>query len=400
MGRQKEVNSLLVAIFALELQVCKIVSDLIQIDNISIILVTSVLLLLCINNKKISLNKLSIIIYFGICVFFTVSFLLYEYQYVSEHFFYYIFFGTSALVISSVKNVDYILILKYAVYISVIRSIFYVLFEMNNMRYLASLIDKSIDWSYDRLQMQLAFEFMQIAIIAIVVIAFRNRVSDSKLFLASTLICVIVSMKVILIDCWTRGALVGIGATIIIILIWKRSRSGLEIVCIALCAILFVINLEPLLLSVNSFLVSKGINIRALTKSISLFSNNNVTNNRVELYVEAVELFLSSPIFGTGIGYFEKRTGIAYVHNIFLQSLCEMGIIGFITVTRVIYKNIKIVLYKKNSEIDIFINTLFLMSFFTLLTSGTYWSTPIFWLYFFVMLQQHKNTYRRLIKRE
>lgn len=388
---QRKINSLLIAMFILELQICEIITDIYSMDNISVIVVVLILVLFCVNNQKFVFNKLSVIAYIGICIFFLLSFLLNGYQYVGDSFIYFLFFGTVAFLISSTKNIDYISILRYAVYISGLRSIFYLLFEQNNLSRLARLIDNNLDWSYDLLQMHIAFEFMQIAIISIVVLVFRNEISNSKFFFVCLLLSLIISLKVILIDCWTRGALVGVAGTIVILLLWKRSRSGLEIMFFILCAFYLIANLESILIDFNTFLISKDINIRALTKSISLNSRGNVTNNRVALYLEAIDIFLESPIVGTGIGYFEKRTGTKYVHNIFLEIMCEMGIVGIGMIGTIILKNIRIIFDKKYSAMDICITVIFLMSFFCLLTSGTYWTTPVFWMFFFIMLQNYRK---------
>jgi O-antigen ligase len=51
---------------------------------------------------------------------------------------------------------------------------------------------------------------------------------------------------------------------------------------------------------------------------------------RLNNYHLATQLFLQHPYLGIGIGGFNYSTGIIYVHNIFLEILCEFGIVGLI----------------------------------------------------------------------
>jgi len=68
----------------------------------------------------------------------------------------------------------------------------------------------------------------------------------------------------------------------------------------------------------------------------------DVTSGRTKLYAWAIQLFLNNPIKGVGWGYFRRtvvgeitiRTTLD-VHNIYLQLLCETGIIGFLIFTTI-----------------------------------------------------------------
>ena len=67
-----------------------------------------------------------------------------------------------------------------------------------------------------------------------------------------------------------------------------------------------------------------------------LFEGEDISNGRSILYLRAWELFLEKPILGIGWEQFSKlNAGILIkgiespVHNIYLQLLCETGIIGF-----------------------------------------------------------------------
>ena len=71
-----------------------------------------------------------------------------------------------------------------------------------------------------------------------------------------------------------------------------------------------------------------------------LLAGQDITSGRTELYTQALNLFFSSPIFGIGWGQFAcyvtpefkalHGQDVMNVHNIYLEFLCEVGIIGAI----------------------------------------------------------------------
>lgn len=68
-----------------------------------------------------------------------------------------------------------------------------------------------------------------------------------------------------------------------------------------------------------------------------VMTGEDVSSSRSMIYLYAITLFQQSPIFGIGWGCFRKMTlgnitwvNTVEVHNIYLQLLCETGIVGFI----------------------------------------------------------------------
>lgn len=66
---------------------------------------------------------------------------------------------------------------------------------------------------------------------------------------------------------------------------------------------------------------------------------NDITSGRVDLYTRALDDFRQSPLWGCGWGYYKRKYSYIYsyvgegfymdVHNIYIQLLCETGILGF-----------------------------------------------------------------------
>lgn len=60
-----------------------------------------------------------------------------------------------------------------------------------------------------------------------------------------------------------------------------------------------------------------------------LQGGEDISSGRTELYVEAWKAFQDYPIFGIGLGQFGSYAGVEhYVHNTYLQVLCEQGVFG------------------------------------------------------------------------
>jgi O-antigen ligase len=67
-------------------------------------------------------------------------------------------------------------------------------------------------------------------------------------------------------------------------------------------------------------------------------------NTRLKLWEDANKLFQNSPIFGVGYQMFPSYVdlhGLKNVHNYFMQTLCEMGIIGLFALIYIFYTAFK-----------------------------------------------------------
>ena len=388
---RKKVNSFLIAIFVLEVQVCQIIADIVYVKNISVVLMMLISVTYLVNNRKLRYSKWAILTYLAIYVWLALSIIINGFQYVLEQLLFYTVFGTVAfLLITNEEMISFIKSLEYMCYISFVRAIFYIIFEMDNLRNLAQAIDNSTNWSYDSVQMKIAFEFMQIMILFLIVAVHFVRFNTSIVNIGITIFTILVSVKAIFIDCWTRGAVVGVIGACLVIFLWKRKKAGIGII-VALSLITIVyLNLKGILIAVNDFFLSRGITIRSINKTLILLSKGNVSNNRSDLYREAIHVFLREPILGNGVGYYEKIKGI-YVHNILLQVMCELGLIGAIGIIVWGYQVFMVLWNKIDTEISIFGVAVYTMTYFTLLSSGDYWSTPIFWMSFFFIINHYKK---------
>lgn len=72
---------------------------------------------------------------------------------------------------------------------------------------------------------------------------------------------------------------------------------------------------------------------------VRMFSGSDITNGRLPLYRLALEKFYEHPLFGIGWGEYKYQYALSGIsgtqpimetHNVYLQVLCESGIIGFL----------------------------------------------------------------------
>lgn len=126
---------------------------------------------------------------------------------------------------------------------------------------------------------------------------------------------------------------------------------------------------------------SWNLQISSVQKMYRLFQAENITNNRIELYQYAWNGFLSSPLWGHGVGGFSINHG-GWIHNFVLQVLYEGGIILFAVIIIPLVRSVTYFLKKENLSSEDY--SLFVLLFCTsiprLLFSTELWNTQSFWM--------------------
>lgn len=184
-----------------------------------------------------------------------------------------------------------------------------------------------------------------------------------------------------------RGAIVSLMALLYLIAIKGihakkelKNKKFLNKVLLVLliCVVLFY---EEIIYFLYDFTTSLGYDISSVGKMYRLILEDNVTNNRSELYAYAMNGFLNSPLWGNGIGGFSANHG-GWVHNIVLQLLYEGGILLFTIILVPVAKITIYFLKGKNIDRDMyaFFTLLFCTSVPRLLFSTELWNTQGFWM--------------------
>ncbi len=141
-----------------------------------------------------------------------------------------------------------------------------------------------------------------------------------------------------------KGEVLALFATVVILLLViatpeQRKKRGIILAAAVIFAVVAVIALLPVLRNITSLK-------RYVQMIDNLFAGKDISSGRLELYELAWDLFLDHPLFGVGWGQFAQSIPDEFrlihngggvqtlkdVHCIYLQFLCESGLIGFLCV--------------------------------------------------------------------
>ena len=257
-----------------------------------------------------------------------------------NYFLHYIVFGTTAFILTSIPY-DPKIVIKTTVIVYIIYLCVY-LFRIKH-----TYLDSS---DYDLAQMGLAYSFTPGVLISLSVLFHSKQlhIYYNPIFFIFTIIVFAGSLYVILFQTMTRGALISLLFGFVAILSLRVSlQKRFCIYVFILFVVFFCVILGDVLLE-QIMAISKETSIAALHKMSTIASGEDFSSGRVELYSSAIEIIKNSPIFGNGIGYFEKYHGI-YIHQFILQALCEFGLLGAFIFFIPILKSVKVALLSKVS---------------------------------------------------
>jgi len=147
---------------------------------------------------------------------------------------------------------------------------------------------------------------------------------------------------------------------------------------------LVLINYEYLIVSLTSITKTIGIDVQFLDKSLLLITNGDLSNGRTKLYELAWDGFLRSPIIGNGVGSFTDNYGVygfAYIHNILLQILYELGLLFGLPIIIIVLTPLKTIVFDLYTKKDLsLLIVLFASSVPMLMLSSELWINRQLWL--------------------
>lgn len=160
-----------------------------------------------------------------------------------------------------------------------------------------------------------------------------------------------------------RGPLLSfVFASLVCYLLISDKKKRFWVINVMLFSVVFII---PLLFIFSGPLSSIPVFARVMETINGIMNGEDITNGRSKLYAYAVQKFIENPIFGIGWGQFKVMVVGAVtfeteldVHNIYLQLLCETGIVGAVAaITPMIVflvMTIKLVLKSRKLNIPLF----------------------------------------------
>lgn len=148
----------------------------------------------------------------------------------------------------------------------------------------------------------------------------------------------------------------------------KYSFGGLILIIILISGVyLFLDNIIDWIGDISPILKSR------------LFDRVDATSDREPLYNEALRVFYENPFIGRDFALYKYGSSFMYPHNLFLESLMQLGIVGCSLLVYILYKT-----FKKGYQLihthssSFWIVLLFVQEFSSLLVSGTFSMNPTF----------------------
>lgn len=386
--RKKRANAILFALFFAETQVCGIITRIIPIPNISVILVVLLFSIAILLNGLREKSFQQDIFFISIVLVSLLISIVVNGEYAIRYMLYFVVFGITAF---------YFLRIQFELedVFSVMEWIFLIYIFSYIFMYRESFLRSATYWTE---QMAMAYSFFTIVIVAVLDLLYFNN----KVFAGGNLL---LSLFFLLKDCATRGALFSLAVFVVLLIIIRSSdvKKIAMLFALLIAGIVLFANLIPILYALQQFLDKVGLSISALDKTIFMLNTSEGMNNgRNIVYEYAIEYFKSSPLFGLGIGGFEKRFFLdygsdSYPHQYFLQILCEFGITGTIIIFFMFKQGIKKLFFCIGdlSGERIFGFMFFITSMPILMVSSSYWMLPPYWLFFAWCLQLHKFVKKR-----
>lgn len=172
----------------------------------------------------------------------------------------------------------------------------------------------------------------------------------------------------------SRGPIVSMVAAIALYVVIAKSRNRIRI-------------LQGIaLLAVAGVILSYALDIDILAMALDRFSFGNESgetsvNGRQEQWAAAWQGFLDNPLLGR---YIFENAYFFYPHNIILESLMSLGVVGGVLMALFIWASFRSAAYvlkdPKASSTVLFMTILFFKEFFQAMFSGSIWGVSTVWI--------------------
>lgn len=181
----------------------------------------------------------------------------------------------------------------------------------------------------------------------------------------------------------TRSSIMGVFLFFVFYyMIKKNILTNRAFILLSLFSLVLSFFMIDIVMIIHDFLQQRGISIKAIDKIVRMSEmNQEFSNGRTRLWVQAFKDISASPLFGNGVSAYEKTNGI-YPHNFLIQIFHEGGLLYLIPILIVIVKFFKLLLSNTQSkETKIFLIYLFFSGMIELLFSNVYWRNVYFWFF-------------------
>lgn len=377
--KKQSLNSLAIAIFLSANSLAWVISFIPR-AIVFIVLFSWIILIL---NKQIpKIIRSPLYLHFSVMMlvlFFLFSINKNHTNAVYEYFTFFLVSGISGIYFSQI-NFSIKKVFKYLALIAIPMSVF--IFKQD----IGSFEEGTID--YGQL-MGISYGILRY-IIAVLVILFLYRKDYSVL----TIIILVIALILFITFYFkfaTRGAMLAVFLFLFIYYIIKEQQSKkmfFRLAFFSVIAISGIVFFSEIISFSNKQLNSIGIEVKALKKTeIFLLTDKAIDNGRIDIAQRALKDVYKSIFFGHGVAGYERKNNDNYVHNVFLQTIYEGGILLFLPIFIIVMIG-TFILFKKQFHIEtrVFILFLFTAGIVELLFSNVFWKSQFFWFYIFFIL--------------
>ena len=176
----------------------------------------------------------------------------------------------------------------------------------------------------------------------------------------------------------SRGPLVAFGLCFLIIAYTFIRRGGFEVIALKIIGIGLLSAF--IILAMNFFMVE--INLGSVNRLMGMLDSGGQGEERLYTWTAAWEQFKSSPVLGDKIVENYSNT---YPHNIILEILMSVGLLGFIPFLIANYLAIRKFFSSMKGD-HLIVGLLFIYLFIGVLVSGSIVTSPDYWMAFFLLL--------------
>lgn len=100
-------------------------------------------------------------------------------------------------------------------------------------------------------------------------------------------------------------------------------------------------------------------------------------DDRTPLFLYAINSFNQNPLFGKNFAIYSGYGGLTYAHNVFFDTIMQLGIIGGVLITYILLKPMKVILKLVKTRSPYFMIGLILLQDITkIIVSGSFYFTP------------------------
>lgn len=282
-----------------------------------------------------------------------------------------------ASIVLSIKSIDFDLAFKW---ITILISVAIVIVFFQNFNYESEEIEGMSRASSEGLS---SIGTGQLGLTAIVV-SFCNliRGTEKRVIWKLTFWLVLLLGIIVMLRSGSRGPFLGFVGVGFVWVISKTQKPLIWLPILLLCVV-FYNQIFDFVLNVISY-IAPNLSYRFTYKA----EIGGQFDNRLYHYLSAIEAFRDSPIIGKQFAIYLPGNEMIYAHNIFLDTIMQLGIIGGLLMLTIIIGTLKLV-YQLIRQVKsvLWICLLFVQQLFLLMVSSSLYYTPIFSLCIVLLFQ-------------